>query len=716
MGLLLAVLGRDRTSLVRRDDLEPWLPLPDGDVREWTSRLGAAQLFRVSWGGLLDRPLTATGDDAAFAYEGLLGSPALERGGIVDLLRAPAPPGLDGIPGSGAAVVVDGDELRAYAGAGGEYGLYVVATEAAVLVSNRPALLLGLSGRADLDAQAVWLAVHGHGPRGLRAWQGLRQLAPGERLVVRRDDHGLHVTSDLPDLAPWFPELRGREAGERLEASLTYAAEELARLDIDAADWALPLSGGKDSRAVLAMVASSGRLPELGSAWTVGPPYSLDVLTAQHVARVAGIQRHELRRPPLIPTTGDLVRRALGTLFSTQGAVSLFDTHQIAAVRKLTLTGHEHSLRPSWWSGVPTDDFDALFAGVLARKPLQTLQLLTPDAERALEEDFRSIFQGLLDRGVPLDRLANTAYWASRISSWTPGMMGGNQYGQALVSPLMSGDMLATSFALPLAAVEGEAVHYRAIARSGLPLAGIPFANDRWAAFLPQGLALIGSDDKPPAHVTPYTTSPALGALGRQMAPTEKQDLTRMFAPVLGELLRTHAAQLPYLDAARTAEAFDRAAQGEQVMLLDMISLMGVGAILVFAEYGVDLFDRRRSADVEADLRGRLAPPAGTAVPDRAEALRAMVETRDGIIGELVAERRRLNAELESSRTTIASLEHRTNAQRAALKRLRAKVRRLEAATQRSLGKRLGRRTPEPAKRLLRPVLRRARRAAPRPR
>jgi chorismate mutase len=705
VGLFLAVLGKDAAAVATRQNVEPWLPIPDAALSEWRSRDGRAVLVQASWGGVLDEPWAEAGADSVVAWEGLLGTPSLAGGRVAQVLRtAEGAPRLDAVPGSASAVVVGGGELRAYSSGSGEYGVHVRVTDTHVLVSNRPAVLLGLAGEAHLDPQqAMWLTMHGHVPGGSRVWRGVRQLGPGELLVARLGDGGPQVKTYLPDLAPYFLELRGSEAGERLDSAIEAARTSLATVPVDTTSWRLPLSGGKDSRAVLALAAASGRLHDIGTFWTDGPPYSLDVLSATALARAAGISRHTVRSPAPVQPVGAVASGVLHTLFSTQGALSLFDTHGIGPSRWLTLTGHEHSLRPSWWSGVPDDDLETLFGGVLAKKPLLTERLLTPEGESLLEEELRQQFAELHGRGVPLDRLANAAYWATRISSWTPAIMGGNQYANATVSPLMSGDMLAASFALPLAAVEAEIVHYRANVLSGLPLAAVPFANDRWLPALAEHLTQLGVGGQDPPYSTPYVQSPALGAMGRQHAPGGKQAMLRVLAPTLAELAGAHGPDLPLLDVRGVREALGRAGRGEQFSLPGMISLLGAGTVLLLAEYGLDLFDRRRRAEVEADLTARLAGPSVSVVVDMQASLLQAVADRDAALAGVLEERRALAAAVETGRARHAQAASRAKAREAQLRR-----------RVRSLERRLERR-PTPAPSALRRLVRRAKRIVPAP-
>jgi hypothetical protein len=484
-------------------------------------------------------------------------------------------------------------------------------------------------------------------PWGSRVWRGVRQLRPGERMTARVRDGRIEVAFEEPELGSHFLGLDGPAAGARLQEVLGGCADGIAAIDVDPARWRLPLSGGRDSRAVLGLVAAAGRLDDVGTVYTEGPPYGIDVLAASHLARAAGVARHRIRRPRIHLGSVDLVELLLRTLDSTQGNLSAYDTHGVAATRSLTLGGHQYAIRPDVFSDAPTGGFDEFFGYVLAQKPVDVAGLLTPEARGGLERWYRTELESLSARGVPLDRLGDTAYWLMRAPGWLANQAGGNHYANPLVNPLLDSELLALACALPRESIHAEVVPFLAMRRSGLPLADQPFAATPWRDDLGPALARLGIRAEV-RDVVPYTTPRGMRLLADPHRPGAKVELLRQLAPVFADILRQRRADLPFLDVEATTHALREATEATPGVR-HMIALLGAGTVLLMSEYGLDLFDQGRREDLRRELERRAAirPAAAPGTgdqPDEEAALRRLVTARDDALAALTEERRQLLA------------------------------------------------------------------------
>jgi len=188
--------------------------------------------------------------------------------------------------------------LARYSGASVESATDVTASrtlwyahdEERLVVSTSQRAVVALLGGLDLDRGAVsWLISSGSlGPDS--CWDArVRRLLPDSRLVL--DRRTWRATVDRRT-AVFEPVARSRE--EHLDALRDAIAWSCGALDIDTERWLLPLSGGLDSRMILAFMVKSGRRPRCIT-WTTRAsmknPLS-DASIARLVARRFGVE-HE---------------------------------------------------------------------------------------------------------------------------------------------------------------------------------------------------------------------------------------------------------------------------------------------------------------------------------------------------------------------------------------------------------------------------------------
>ena len=140
-------------------------------------------------------------------------------------------------------------------------------------------LVLGRITAARLDERALGaVALVGYHIGLQSSFQGVRKLGPGQRCTLRagRIDVTSYAASDA------VPENYGSfgaavEAGHSVVSGLVEGAREAT------ADAAMELSGGMDSRAILAAIPPSRRVGM--AAYTLGPESSADVQIARRLAR-----------------------------------------------------------------------------------------------------------------------------------------------------------------------------------------------------------------------------------------------------------------------------------------------------------------------------------------------------------------------------------------------------------------------------------------------
>ena len=192
---------------------------------------------------------------------------------------------------AGVELVSDGAATRT---------LWYVYDEQRFLASTSQRALVMLLGSLDLDAQAVaWLHSSGTlGPEG--SWdRRVRRLAPDSSVRLQR--RTWRVTTHERPVA-FEPVARSRR--EHLGLLREALIESCGSMDIDPARWVLTLSGGVDSRTVLASMVAAGTRPRCLT-WTTRASLR-DPFSDAAIARLAARRFHAPHRLVCLDNAADM--------------------------------------------------------------------------------------------------------------------------------------------------------------------------------------------------------------------------------------------------------------------------------------------------------------------------------------------------------------------------------------------------------------------------
>lgn len=612
MSVFVARVARPSRVLPPEGDYETWLPF---DARHPdTTSAGGADLAVWSWSAPLDRPL-ARGVGWGLVIDGI---PHSSTDRIRAALGAGPPPGLDELPGSFSAVMIETDRLIAYAGISGEYPLFWAELDGYLLLSNRAAIVIAAAGAQVDPSASSWLSSLGYRPGGCGTFRGVRQLSPGERLAIRRRGTELHIRSDVLELGPLFEtaEASAGELRDRIEGTLDRLAQSAAELPI-APRTHLQISGGMDSRSVLSIMAATAGLARIDELVTGGPPYSPDVLSARDVVSELGLEsKHRLDTDPHSLSPHDAVRSILRTMRGTGCTVSLHDRSEDAlAPDLLMLSGHQVLYRNSSLSGLPTGSFDE-FAREAARHRLDPAGILRTSARAEMEQRRYADFVLFRERGVPTARMADVSNWLDRVAGWTGNIVSPHRAAHQHVNLLMDSPLIALSLSLPLVCIQGELIPFLMMQRFAPTLVGVPFAQRRWLPALGPALDRVGLPQAAPPAVYPYRVPPPLQQMSRAGPSGWSENALILLAPILRDLAGGHSSTIPHIDLDQLDARLIEVGAGIRQEPLATISLLGLATVLISAEYSTRLFDRGEEDAIADALLGRLE--AGSANGSRA--------------------------------------------------------------------------------------------------
>jgi hypothetical protein len=356
------------------------------------------------------------------------------------------------------------------------------------IVANRAGLIATLRDdwRVDHD-NAAWLATIGYRVGTATGYRCARQLDADARLTI--DAHGQRRTP-LPAPIIALPERRGfaHLAHDAFAPGIAQAQAAIRLATDDRDRILLPITGGKDSRAVLALCLAAGLRDRL-TLFTRGYEGHVDVLAGRAVAAACGLP-HE-RQPPLGSdvaahwSAATFIDNLAAQVYQTDGMMGGWDFILSRTIGTDTLiTGHmgevlkAYSKRP-----LPDGPLDPVTM-VRLQAPFDPLGLLRPEAEALLRSQ-------LLDQMAEAERIGalradqpDIFYLRNRIPNWLGGIRGVKSFERQPVMPLGVPALLRLAFALSPEDRKAERAHYEIVRRCAPELIAPPFALQRWDAAL----------------------------------------------------------------------------------------------------------------------------------------------------------------------------------------------------------------------------------------
>jgi asparagine synthase (glutamine-hydrolysing) len=391
----------------------------------------------------------------------------------------PSPP--DGPRGRRAFVIWDprAEVLTLVAEPNGQLPIFIHRESGLTILSTEPKGVWSASPRAlEVDADAlIELCAVGQclGTRSL--FRGVRSAEPGAVLRLSRD----------PERAAAFPPPRwndGREGRlDSLASEFNRAVlESLAAVAPGVAEASVALSGGMDSRYVLAAALRSfARVHTI----TFGEPPSTDLAIAARVARRAGV---EARRYP--PDPRFLERWANLAVWRADGMLGPVHAHGMDAViadaagTRHVLNGYGGDcqmgtfLHP--WHLRSGHDPERGARSIIATRRFHAHEpgaMLKPEIARAATTSPEETLRGLLAR-YPFERMGNTmiAYWLRHYLPRLPqvGLVLEEPWARYL-TPLADAHVVRAAAPIPLELRATSRVHRRALTLWAPALASVPW-------------------------------------------------------------------------------------------------------------------------------------------------------------------------------------------------------------------------------------------------
>lgn len=433
----------------------------------------------------------------------------------------------------------------------------------------------------------LWLSTVGYRVGEVTGWRNVEQI-PGGLVLERASKRLIPPSRRLPP--PSVP--RGFDTAGS-ESLLERGLEEArAATLLGAGDGLidLPITGGKDSRAVLALCLAAGLRDRL-HLFTRGPEGHPDVEAGRLIAQRIGLP-HRRESPPDQRGRSDwdaeMLRSNLAQLvYQTDGGMGGWDLISGTSTGTATLmTGHMGEVLKAYAKVDGGNGGLSPAAIIRLQGPFDPLGLLRDEARAAMIEQVEAQMAVARAEGAEEADLPDLFYLQNRIPNWLGGIRGIKSFERQPIMPLGVPGLQALAFRLTAEERKQELLHYAIVRRLAPELLDLPFAHQSWNTALPE------------APLTPPLLATASSPLfGNWQYSINADPALRDF---LGQLFRaTDAALWDALDRDRLLAAL----RDTCFDYFGLISLLGLTAAL---------FHEARL--VEPD---KLAPP-GTSPKERA--------------------------------------------------------------------------------------------------
>lgn len=492
-----------------------WAHVPSDRRPPWTARSDASTVLCGRWRRLGQGWLRA--DDAVGAFHDQLVADGAIR--VID----------ESVGGFTAVSVVNGS-VTICADAMGVGFVYCAETDDALVFASHADLAaraLTPDGPLSKDVLAACSPVFSPYAIGERTgFEGVRLAREGVIATSRNGETVLSPRCRPPWLVP-----RGEIDGapDRLvERVADLIADEIgAALRIPADDHYIDLTGGKDSRLVLAVAMHAG-LADRFVYQTAGPRQLRDVQIAEQITTQLGLRfRSGALWPVETRAYADAARRFVR---ATAGGMNVWDVSLPhsgePAVRLSGLTGEclraHRPLRP-----VPAST-DSFLPMLLRSFRGGSLDLLYPDARRALETEVGLELACASEGDVhPVDAMGT--FMIRNRHRRVRGPME-DLDGDVRLYPLCIAEAVRLAFALGPETRQDEYVHFELMRRTDPCIATFPFAGPGFVEHLSRQLPLAGdAPASPPQDASPKPEA-LIASAHRDERPERTQFLDDMFS------------------------------------------------------------------------------------------------------------------------------------------------------------------------------------------
>lgn len=301
----------------------------------------------------------------------------------------------------------------------------------------------------------------------LSPWRGVQSLAPHRMLLLR--DHALHV--------------------QPLAHPKPYASWEEARQDhitrcnvwtrLPDVRTRLPLTGGKDSRSILAALLAANTHRDLDHAYLRAPEDHPDAIIAKELADRCGIPLIFDDFSPFLEEP--LLEHLVKHLHCTEARLHPWDVKSVAPTERcVSLGGHFGELYRSHVSSHLLLSWPGVHLLLDAPNQLDKFGCLSEESITMLRAHTRAWIAAKKESGIPIRAARDRWHREARMWQWATDAMRADSVDSVTFTPLVSGRQLASYDTQSLLEQRAERTHFEWMQVAPEWLWRHPFAGATW--------------------------------------------------------------------------------------------------------------------------------------------------------------------------------------------------------------------------------------------
>ncbi|KKC26969.1 hypothetical protein WP12_05750 [Sphingomonas sp. SRS2] len=458
-----------------------------------------------------DRQVWQSPEEGACIIHGLIwrieasGPQLLDARDVAALLDRPGARLPDDIAGEYAVARLHADgTIVAFSDRAGLHQIFHGPSGASVVANRAGLVATVLDDRAPDPAGLSWLPAIGYRVGTATSYRAVTQLAQEHVLTIGREGHAIRP---LPSPMIAFAGERGYSpALDPLLDEGIAQAQAAIRLGVGVrGPIDLPITGGKDSRVILALCLAAG-LGDRLNLFTRGYAGHPDVIAGAGIASALGLP-HRREPPhgsdePAHWTRARFFEKLMAQVYQSDGMVGGWDLILGERIATETLiTGHMGEVLKAYSKKpMPQDGLDPV-AMVRLQAPFDPMGLLLPEAHDRLRGQLHEQMEQARGEGACEADLPDIFYYRNRIPNWLGAIRAIKSFERQPVVPLGAPALLRLAFRLTPQERKAELLHYKIIERCAPELLAPPFAMQRWDARLdgaPQTDPVMPGADAPP--------------------------------------------------------------------------------------------------------------------------------------------------------------------------------------------------------------------------
>jgi len=365
--------------------------------------------------------------------------------------------------------------------------IYYAKERGRIIISNRLRLIKDLLEIWNYDIETLnWLAVVGYIIGNDTSIKQIKRLDQGAYIQVQNGQLNIYENNLFMFNNQDIKEQVEKDEDAFIDESIKHCVKNVSVSLEKIPTVPLPLSGGKDSRAVLALILKADKLKCI-NAYTNGVEVHPDVIVAKEIAKHYSVH-HVINEPERSGETSveDILLMLMGSVFQTDGMLGLWDARGYYIPQdQLIFAGHIGEVyRGGYWgAGYQKADFSTVDN---ASKFFHHINLFDP--AKVMRNSVRTIYERLLRKrieyylahGAKLTDIPAVIYTVEHVPSSEGVLRRNDGYSGILINPLNTENFIKLAFLQGYEQREMGRIHFEIINRTDSWLTELPFANFKW--------------------------------------------------------------------------------------------------------------------------------------------------------------------------------------------------------------------------------------------